>query len=451
MEGAIAAQSARATETAIRVRMAGVGAFLPLLALLHFMGSPGWDAYLAPLSIFGVIAAALFVTRHRPWMSDVGPFTFVLDVVLVFEMQRRAMPGSPFPAGVAGFSLGLFTLLAAMTASTMRRAATWAVTGVAIAAQVTLMRLATVGVGAQITAAVVLVLLAVTQTTVGRRLREMVRSLANAETEWKREHAQVAELTEARKQIETLLEQAQSQNQALRSLQGDKDALTSLLIHDLRAPLGALRSNIDWLKTELSGSDDPDITDALVQSRQVTDRVTGMIGDLLNINRLESGDMPFTPEERPSRMILEALQRQLQAQGRERRIEVQLDADDSLLNADHGLLQRALENISSNALRYTPAGGTIRIEGRARGPEVHFAIRNSGPAIPPNVRATLFEKYVQAGSAQDNRRAGWGLGLYFCKLCVEAHQGFIGLEDVDGWPTSFVIRVPAAIDARIAA
>ncbi|MBL8914290.1 MAG: hypothetical protein JNM17_26530 [Archangium sp.] len=287
-------------------------------------------------------------------------------------------------------------------------------------------------------------ILAVTQGSVGARLRRMVKDL-------RAERDQVSELTVAQRQIEGLLERSRQQNEQLRSLQNDKDALTSLLIHDLRAPLGALRANIEWLKQELASTDDPDIVDALVQSRQVTDRVTGMIGDLLNINRLENGDMPFVAEEKPSRMILEVLHQQLTALARERRIKVELHAEDALLSADHALLQRALENISANALRYTPTGGTIRIEGIVRDGQLQYAIRNSGPVIPAHVRATLFEKYVQAGNAQDNRRAGWGLGLYFCKLAVDAHRGTIGVEDVEGWPTSFVLRIPGVVGALRAA
>jgi signal transduction histidine kinase len=435
IRAALTEQSARATATAIRVRFFGVLAFLPLLGLLHALDIPGWDTYFLPVALFAAVAATLFVFRKRRQMVALGPFSFVLDVLLIFEVQRRSMPGSPFPAGVAGFSLGLFALLCALTASTMQRSATWSVTAAATVAQVALMRLAGV---------LVLGLLAVTQGSVGARLRRMVKDL-------RVEREQVSELTQARKQIESLLERSKHQNEQLRALQSDKDALSSLLIHDLRAPLGALRANIEWLKQELAANDDPDVIDALVQSRQVTDRVTGMIGDLLNINRLESGDMPFVPEEKPSRMMLQALHQQLTALARERRIKVEFEADDALLRADHALLQRALENISSNALRYTPAGGTIRLEGMVRGAELHFAVRNTGPVIPPNVRATLFEKYVQAGSTQDNRRAGWGLGLYFCKLCIDAHRGTIGVEDVEGWPTSFFIRVPGVVSARAAA
>jgi signal transduction histidine kinase len=79
---------------------------------------------------------------------------------------------------------------------------------------------------------------------------------------------------------------------------------------------------------------------------------------------------------------------------------------------------------------------------------VLFAVRNDGPVIPEAARGALFDKFVQAGSAQENRRAGWGLGLYFCKLCVDAHRGHIGVQDEPGWPTSFVIRIPGVVTSQ---
>jgi signal transduction histidine kinase len=73
---------------------------------------------------------------------------------------------------------------------------------------------------------------------------------------------------------------------------------------------------------------------------------------------------------------------------------------------------------------------------------VVLSVHNDGPVIPVPARAALFDKYVQAGAPDANRRAGWGLGLYFCKLCVQAHGGRIGVEDEPGWATSFVVRLP---------
>ncbi|MFZ5439961.1 MAG: sensor histidine kinase [Myxococcota bacterium] len=450
-QSALADQSARASRLVLRVRLVALGLFTPILAVLHFAGGPGWDTYVLPTAIYGALALALFLGRRAPRLTRLAPYFGLLDVLLVFELQRRSMPTSPFPAGVAGFSLGLFGMLVVLTASTMRRTATWSVSALAAVTQVTLMALAGVSVGAQVAAVVVLIVVALTQGGVNSRVQHMVRNLANREVDWRLEHEQVRALTEARGTIERLLAEAEARNERLISLQTDKDALTALLVHDLRAPLGAVRANLDWLRKELPTDLDPDLVDALVESRQTTDRLAAMIGDLLNVNRLESGQLELQRTPTSSRALLGGVQKLVQAQGRARNITVDYQVDDVLLDVDVGLVTRVLENLTSNALRYTPAGARIGLAASRAGDDVLLAVRNDGTPIPPAARPRLFEKFVQGGTAQENRRAGWGLGLYFCRLCVEAHGGTIAVEDAPGWATSFVIRLRAASAGALAA
>jgi two-component system, OmpR family, heavy metal sensor histidine kinase CusS len=450
-EQSFAEQSARASAAALRARFVLFAFVVPVLLALQQWGGPGWDFNLTPVVCFGLCSAVLFALRRRAFVLRVSPFLFVLDVLLVFEVQRRSLQSSPFPAGVAGFSLGLFSLLISLTGSTMRVPPIVLVAAAAIPAQVTLMRLAGVSAGAQVLAAFVLLAVVSTQTGINARLRRMVRSMASSEIAWRQEHQQVTELLEARATIERLLLEARAQNAELVTLQAEKDSLTSLLVHDLRAPLGAVRANLDWIGGELPAGSDPEIISAVSESRQVTDRLSGMIGDLLNISQLERGALQLAREAKPCSEMLAALHRQLQAQARSRRISVEFQCDDVILEADHALLMRALENIASNALRYTPAGGRLRLEAHQEGDAVVYSVRNDGPVIPQSKRAGLFEKYVQAGSAGDNRRAGWGLGLYFCRLCMDAHGGTIGVVDRAGWATSFDLRVPGASAPRLVA
>jgi signal transduction histidine kinase len=107
-----------------------------------------------------------------------------------------------------------------------------------------------------------------------------------------------------------------------------------------------------------------------------------------------------------------------------------------------------VENILDNALRYTPAGGTIEIELREVGPDVEIRIGNSGFAIPVEERDKVFDKYRQESS--ENGRMNLGLGLYFCRLAVEMHGGRIWVEETERLPTVFALRLPrqGAMDAR---
>lgn len=448
---ALQEQAERALQLAERVRFFGVLIFVPLVSVMRLIGAKGWGEYIFPLAAYGFIATSLFMLERRHWKARLGPYFFLLDVALVFEMQRLSMPASEFPAGVAGFSLGLFALLVSLSASTMHRLSTIAVATLAILAEVVLMQQAGVGIGAMISGAFVLGLLAFAQSRVIMRLKRIVGGMASTEVAWRHEHALVNELSEARGTIERMLVEAQERNGKLVALQDDKEQLTSLLVHDLRAPLAAMRANLEWAKGELPKDFDAEVHDALGEAKQVTDRLAGMINDLLNVSRLENGAMVLAREAQPVRALIEQLHKQLAAQGRSRHITVEMEADDVLLEADHPLLMRALENISSNALRYTPSGGRIRVEALLKEGQLMLAVRNDGATIPDGVRATLFDKYVQAGNTQDNRRAGWGLGLYFCRLCIDAHKGKIAVEDQEGWATSFVMKIPGVVETRQAA
>jgi signal transduction histidine kinase len=168
-----------------------------------------------------------------------------------------------------------------------------------------------------------------------------------------------------------------------------------------------------------------------------------MIHDLLDISRLEAHalELKAQPVELP--VLLEAVQRALSPQAHTRGIHLSIRAPERLpASLDRGLLTRALENLASNALRYTPRGARIELSAREEGGALVLTVNNDGEPIAEHLRARIFEKFEQGEG--DQRRAGWGLGLYFCGLVAGAHGGSIAVESLPGWATSFVMRLPAA-------
>src|SRR5262249_44122633 len=116
-------------------------------------------------------------------------------------------------------------------------------------------------------------------------------------------------------------------------------------------------------------------------------------------------------------------------------------ADSATAEVDPRLMTRVLENLIGNAIRHAPRGGRILIALRTdRGGPV-ISVHNNGLSIPGELRQQVFEKFVR-GARDGDRRPGWGLGLFFCRLAVDAHGGSIAVEDVTGWSTSLVIRLP---------
>ncbi len=105
------------------------------------------------------------------------------------------------------------------------------------------------------------------------------------------------------------------------------------------------------------------------------------------------------------------------------------------VEVDEDLLARVIENVLDNGMRYTPAGGRLRVDGAASDGQVELRIANTGPAIPAAVRRVVFEKFGQA--TQATGRMNLGLGLYFCRLAMEAHGGRIWVDEAPQFPTVF--------------
>lgn len=439
---AVTAQSARAFAFATKVRLGAVLIFLPLIVWLTAVEAPGWAPYLAPLVAYAVVAATFFTFRKTARVQRVGDFSFILDAGFIYFLQHQSMSTSQFPAGVAGFSLGMFTLFVLLAGVSMRPRATLTTALASMPLQLALMQQAGVGVGAQVAAIIVLTCAGLSQAAFLRRLVTMVRSAASLEVAHRFETERAVKLEQANATINALYADAEKRNAELVRLQADKDLLTSLLVHDLRAPLSAVKANLAWLEDEVAVLKDEDVTAAVTESQQVAQRLTGMIGDLLNITKLESNALTLNHEPVLARPLLNSLAKQVTAQARARKVTVLVEASDISFDADQALLLRVIENLTSNALRYTPPAGRVQLEAKADKDTVLLAVRNDGTPIPAEARATLFDKFVQAGDTQENRRVGWGLGLYFCQLSVASHGGTIAVEDVPGWPTSFVIRLP---------
>lgn len=251
---------------------------------------------------------------------------------------------------------------------------------------------------------------------------------------------------ELRARVRTFLQIAAQQRateealRKVRELQSFRDELIELVVHDLKNPLACLSTNLAFVESRLSS--DAEGAEAVADCRDSTARLLRMVSVLLDVNRLE--ERRLTPALKPelARALLEssARGRAHEAQFRGVRIEVQ---GDPLLPVplDAELMGRVLDNLLDNALRYTPAGGRIRLACE-RGPlGVRLAVGNSGPSIPERDRERIFAKYERL-SSRGPRGANRGLGLYFCRLAIEAHGGRISIDDEGGTGTCFRIDLP---------
>lgn len=434
------AQRKRVLGAGAVVRLVGTAVFLAVSTGLWLSGAPDWAHYPLMLTGYGLVVALLFALRFRPVTRQLSLVQSVVDVALVFGLQMVALPVSPFPAGVAGFSLGLFALVVALSGLELLPALVYGTAGLATLAQAVLMREAGVGYGAVAIAAVTLFMVAAVSHYGTGRLRQLAMDLSRAEVARQLEARRTSEVEEAHRTIERMLSEAHARNAQLEAVQGHQEQLMQFLVHDLRSPLSAVTLSLSWMEQELP------IGTPLVESVRtglaVTARLDRMISDLLDVPRLEQGRLAPRKQPFPAAPLLDEVRRSLDGAARLRKIRLELACTPGLqIVGDAGLLIRVVENLATNALRYAPSGGRVRLEaGEAEGFQ-WLAVRNDGIAIPPEARESLFDKYTQ-GSREKEGRRGYGLGLYFSRLAAEAHGGRLAVEDAAGWSTSFVLRLP---------
>lgn len=253
--------------------------------------------------------------------------------------------------------------------------------------------------------------------------------------------ATLLQLTESRDALRRLNGELESRNATLRRVQREQRELTDFVVHDLKTPLAAIWANLEFAQEHIR-QEHPGLAGALVDAALASKRLRLMIDDLLVISRLEESDLPLHNEP----IVLSDLLREVFGEYVRRAADKNVKLlrprrTTTRIHADRALLQRVIENILDNSLRYTPANGRMSIATRANG-KVEIAVSNSGPSIPMAERQRIFEKFARVEKGRPST-GNAGLGLYFCKRVVEALGGSIEVTETPEWPTSFVLRLPA--------
>jgi len=209
-----------------------------------------------------------------------------------------------------------------------------------------------------------------------------------------------------------------------------------LLVHDLKSPLAALTLNLDVVIEQ--NVDGEDLAETVRDCRRSVKQLVGMTKDLYDMFQCEEVGVMV----RRSVVQLADLVEEVFASMRHTTAEgvtlLSLVPAGLALSIDSSLFHRVIDNIVSNALRYTPSGGCIVVATRIDADGLTIQIQNDGRSIEPEIAGTLFSKYGDPGSREARSR---GIGLYLCRLFVEAHDGTISVQSATRG-TSFEIRLP---------
>jgi len=238
-----------------------------------------------------------------------------------------------------------------------------------------------------------------------------------------------------------------SQRDRVLAAQAEAETLSKLVVHDLRNPLAALQQFVALARERLGDNGRAPSADQLSAMREDLDlaaeeggRLAERIGDLLLISRLESTVLQPSRKPIPARSLLEGVGRGIRRQADDRQATVTIAAPAGLTaSLDPELARRLLENLAANALRFVDRGGRIELAAESSAGMLVLAVRNTGPAVPPEVQSQLFQKY--SGGAERSAY-NLGLGLYLCRLVAEAHGGTMAVGAAPGFGASFEARLP---------
>jgi signal transduction histidine kinase len=227
-----------------------------------------------------------------------------------------------------------------------------------------------------------------------------------------------------------------------RELRDKRRALAALVVHDLRNPLSAVQGYVGLLRDELIDAS-PLVQQYLDDVETLVLKALGLVATILDVDELEDGMLHAHRAPVVLAELVERARAGSRAHVEVRQITLHVDVPEQLvLHADRELLWRVIENLLDNSTRYAPRGGRCEITAARSAGTIEVAIGNSGPPVPPADREAIFGRYFQVERRRASARANRGLGLYFCKLAVEAHGGTIHVEERGELGAVFVVRLP---------
>ncbi|MGK5681663.1 ATP-binding protein [Actinoplanes sp. URMC 104] len=246
--------------------------------------------------------------------------------------------------------------------------------------------------------------------------------------------AQVGQYLERRRAEELAIELART-----------KDEFVAMVTHELRNPLAVITATAALFTDELDGLTRDEQRNYLNVIARNAERLSIMAEDLLDLARLEAGRLSIDPVPSDLCTIITHAVQAAAATAEDKQLTVTVQLPDRLpLRADPNRLRQVADNLIGNAIKYTPAGGTITITATAddTAGNITWTVADTGIGIPLAERSRMFRRFYRASTALDRRIPGTGLGLVITRTIVERHHGTITLAEHSGPGTTFLIELP---------
>jgi len=231
----------------------------------------------------------------------------------------------------------------------------------------------------------------------------------------------------------------------VRRLETVRRDFVSNISHELRTPLASLKALVDTLRD--GALEDPPAAQRFLDRMEVeVDALTQMVQELLELSRIESGQVPLQLQavSIAEAVNIPAERLRPQAERAGLRLDVTLPADLPPVLADAERIQQVVTNLVHNAIKFTPPGGRVTVTAQAAGAEVIVTVQDTGVGIPAEDLPRIFERFYKADRARAG--AGTGLGLAIARHIIQAHGGRIWAESAKGRGSNFYFALPTATE-----
>lgn len=223
-----------------------------------------------------------------------------------------------------------------------------------------------------------------------------------------------------------------------------KTDFISIASHQLRTPLSAVSLYSQMLYDGMAGPLNERQLEFLETTIAATKRMNSLISTLLNITRIEAGSIAVDPSHTPLVPLLRSLITEFSPEAESKAISLtaEVTEDPLAIHSDSLLVREVLANILSNAIKYTPKGGSVVVRLREKGSQVLISVQDTGYGIPAASQQYIFTKFFRADNIISQDVSGTGLGLYLTRTIVENLQGELWFESDEGRGTTFHISLP---------
>jgi len=232
-------------------------------------------------------------------------------------------------------------------------------------------------------------------------------------------------------------------NEKLTKVNADKDKYLGIAAHDLRNPLSSMRGLSQlMIETPLEPEQQREFLETI---HRTSDEMLGLVNDLLDVSVIESGKLTLRRSDQDIAQLIRRRVQHLEPHARNKKIDLRVDSNGAgQASIDPARFGQVIDNLVSNAIKFSPAGTTVQVALRSGDGGFSFSVQDQGPGISEDERKLLFRSFQKLSARPTGGEKSTGLGLAIVKKIVDAHGGSIDVESAPGRGTRFTVTAPLA-------